>query len=86
MNFFISSLGILEKIFDRFRAHFKMLYSISSSMLSPRHFSNPSRPIDSSLAPLEPAEAVPLRTYSFLKEFSPKDYPLERVMGSLPRI
>ena len=29
MNFFMSSLGMLAKILDRFNAHFKMLYSIN---------------------------------------------------------
>lgn len=60
--FFTNQLGMFSKIFDLFNAHFRMLNSISSSMLSPRQFSRPSRPIDNSLAPNVPTTAVPLRT------------------------
>lgn len=74
---------MFENIFERFNAHFKMLYSISSSILSPRHLTKPSLPTESNLTPLFPAIAVPALTYDFLKEFYPKDYPTRRVKGSL---
>jgi hypothetical protein len=74
---------MFENILERFSAHLRMLYSTSYSILFPKHFNKPYRPIDNSLTPLWPATAVPTLTSAFLNEFSPKDSPTSTVIGYL---
>jgi hypothetical protein len=77
---------MFSNIFDLFNAHFNMLNYINYSISLPKHFTKPSRPIESNFAPYPPATAEPLLTSDFLKEFSPNDYPISRVMASLSLI
>ena len=87
-NIFLKrSLGIWLKYLDLLSAQRRVLKARSSSICSSRMFCRSFRPIDSNFVyPFPWAMAVPPRTWPFLKEFSPKESPFLRIIGSFPFI